>query len=166
MFDATRRDAPATDPPAVAVEGLTMSYDGRIVMQGIDFEVRQGEIFVVMGGSGSGKSTLLKHLVGLKRPAAGTIRFAGADFSRADETARRGMLRRMGVLFQNGALWSGLTLAENVALPIEEYTELEPDAVAEAIAQHYAPQGPADDCPREPVAVTAAGCCGAHPGRG
>ena len=134
MSDAARRDASATDAPAVAVEGLTMSYDGRVVMQGIDFEVRKGEIFVIMGGSGSGKSTLLKHLIGLKQPAAGTIRFDGADFGHADEDARKGMLRRMGVLFQNGALWSGLTLAENVALPIEVYTELPAEAIAELVS--------------------------------
>jgi phospholipid/cholesterol/gamma-HCH transport system ATP-binding protein len=111
-----------------------MSYDGRVVMQAIDFDVRKGEIFVIMGGSGSGKSTLLKHLIGLKEPAAGTILFDGADFGHADEGARRGMLRRMGVLFQNGALWSGMTLAENVALPIEEYTDLPAKAIAEVVS--------------------------------
>jgi phospholipid/cholesterol/gamma-HCH transport system ATP-binding protein len=119
---------------AIAVRELTMKYGGRVVMQALDFEVRRGEVFVIMGGSGSGKSTLLKHLIGLKAPASGTILFDGEDFGTAEEGARRGMLRRMGVLYQNGALWSGLTLAENVALPLEEYTELDPGAVAEVVA--------------------------------
>jgi phospholipid/cholesterol/gamma-HCH transport system ATP-binding protein len=120
--------------PAIEVGGLTMSYGGRVVMQELDFQVRRGEIFVIMGGSGSGKSTLLKHLIGLKKPAAGTILFDGHDFGAADDTARRGMLRRMGVLYQNGALWSGLTLAENVALPLEEYTGLDAPAIAEVVS--------------------------------
>jgi phospholipid/cholesterol/gamma-HCH transport system ATP-binding protein len=111
-----------------------MAYEGRVVMQELGFQVRRGEIFVIMGGSGSGKSTLLKHLIGLRSPAKGEILFGGADFGHADESARRGMLRRMGVLFQNGALWSGLTLAENVALPIEAYTELPPRAIAEVVS--------------------------------
>jgi phospholipid/cholesterol/gamma-HCH transport system ATP-binding protein len=120
--------------PAIEVRNLTMSYGGRVVMQGLDFQVRRGEIFVIMGGSGSGKSTLLKHLIGLKKPAAGTILFDGEDFGAADDAARRGMLRRMGVLYQNGALWSGLTLAENVALPLEEYTGLDAGAIAEVVS--------------------------------
>jgi phospholipid/cholesterol/gamma-HCH transport system ATP-binding protein len=120
--------------PAIEVRDLMMAYGGRVVMQGLDFQVRRGEIFVIMGGSGSGKSTLLKHLIGLKKPAQGTILFDGNDFGAADGPARRAMLRRMGVLYQNGALWSGLTLAENVALPLEEYTELAPAAIAEVVS--------------------------------
>jgi phospholipid/cholesterol/gamma-HCH transport system ATP-binding protein len=122
------------DVAAIEVRDLTMAYGGRVVMQGLDFQVRRGEIFVIMGGSGSGKSTLLKHLIGLKKPASGTILFDGEDFGGADERERRGMLRRMGVLYQNGALWSGLTLAENVALPLEEYTSLAPAAIAEVVS--------------------------------
>jgi phospholipid/cholesterol/gamma-HCH transport system ATP-binding protein len=111
-----------------------MAYGGVVVMQELGFQVQRGEIFVIMGGSGSGKSTLLKHLIGLKKPAAGTILFDGEDFGAADEWTRRGILRRMGVLYQNGALWSGLTLAENVALPLEEYTSLRPDSIAEVVS--------------------------------
>ncbi len=120
--------------PAIEVRNLTMAYDGRIVMRDLSFQVRQGEIFVIMGGSGSGKSTLLKHLIGLKKPEKGMILFGGKDFGEADDATRRGMLRHMGVLYQNGALWSGLTLAENVALPIEEYTSLSPAAIAEVVS--------------------------------
>jgi phospholipid/cholesterol/gamma-HCH transport system ATP-binding protein len=120
--------------PAIEVKDLTMAYGGRVVMQDLGFQVRRGEIFAVMGGSGSGKSTLLKHLIGLKPPAAGTILFDGEDFGAAAPEARKEMLRRMGVLYQNGALWSGLTLAENVALPLEEYTRLDASAIAEVVS--------------------------------
>jgi phospholipid/cholesterol/gamma-HCH transport system ATP-binding protein len=122
------------DAPAIEVRDLMMAYGGLVVMRDLSFEVERGEIFVIMGGSGSGKSTLLKHLIGLKKPAQGTIVFDGADFGDADELTRRGMLRRMGVLFQNGALWSGLTLAENVALPLEEYTNLSAEEIAEVVS--------------------------------
>jgi len=120
--------------PAVDVRGLTMAHGTRVIMEGLDFQLHRGEIFVIAGGSGSGKTTLLKCLIGLMKPAKGTILFDGQDFGQADEEAKKGMLRRMGVLYQNGALWSGLTLAENVALPIEEYTKLGPGAVAEVVS--------------------------------
>ncbi len=118
----------------IEVRELTMAYGERVVMRDLSFQVNRGEIFVIMGGSGSGKSTLLKHLIGLKEPKSGAIFFDGEDYWAGDEADRKRMLRRMGVLFQNGALWSGLTLAENVALPIEEYTDLHPTAVAEIVS--------------------------------
>ena len=118
----------------IEVRGLTMRYGPLVVMEDLDFKVRRGEIFVIMGGSGSGKSTLLKHLIGLKAPAEGSILFGGEDFFEADEKTRKGILRRMGVLYQNGALWSGLTLAENVALPLEEYTELDTTSIGEVVS--------------------------------
>ncbi len=110
-----------------------MAYGPLVIMNDLSFEVNRGEIFIIMGGSGSGKSTLLKHLIGLKKPAKGAILYEGADFFEADEAARKGILRTMGVLYQNGALWSGLTLDENVALPLEHYTDLEPPAIAEIV---------------------------------
>jgi phospholipid/cholesterol/gamma-HCH transport system ATP-binding protein len=118
----------------IEVRELTMKYGPLVVMQDLNFEVERGEVFVIMGGSGSGKSTLLKHLIGLKDPAAGTILFDGEDFGAADAAARRRVQRRMGVLYQNGALWSGMTLAENVALPLEEFTELDDEAIADVVA--------------------------------
>lgn len=124
-------ESPASESPALEVRDLTMAYGTRVIMEGLNFQLRSGEIFVIAGGSGSGKSTLLKHLVGLMEPAKGTILFHGEDFGGAGEEAKKGMLRRMGVLYQNGALWGGLTLAENVALPLEEYTKLPPKAIAE-----------------------------------
>ena len=119
------------DVPAIEVRDLTMAYGDRVVMQNISFSVQRGEVFVLMGGSGSGKSTLLKHLIGLKAPARGTILFEGQEFSADDDDNRRAVLQRMGVLYQNGALWSGLTLAENVALPLTEFTTLDAKAIAE-----------------------------------
>lgn len=111
-----------------------MAYGSLVVMRDLSFRVRRGEIFVIMGGSGSGKSTLLKHLIGLKEPAEGTVLFEGKNYWRADERTRKQMLRRMGVLYQNGALWSGMTLAENVALPLEEYTDLRADEIREVVS--------------------------------
>ncbi len=125
--------AAKTDAPPIEVQGLTMQYGSRVIMHDLNFTVTRGEVFVVMGGSGSGKSTLLKHLIGLNQPASGTILRDGTDFSAADAETRREILRRTGVLYQNGALWSGLTLAENVALPLTEFTTLAADAIADVV---------------------------------
>jgi phospholipid/cholesterol/gamma-HCH transport system ATP-binding protein len=118
----------------IEVRDLTMAYGSLVVMRDLDFRVERGEIFVIMGGSGSGKSTLLKHLIGLEEPTEGTILFEGEDFGAADAAARKKVLRRMGVLYQNGALWSGMTLAENVALPLEEYSELDRASISEVVS--------------------------------
>jgi phospholipid/cholesterol/gamma-HCH transport system ATP-binding protein len=117
----------------IEVRHLTLSYGPVVVMRDLSFSVSRGEVFVIMGGSGSGKSTLLKHLVGLLAPTEGTILIDGEDFGAADADARKDVLRRMGVLFQGGALWSGLTLAENVALPLTEFTTLGADAINDVV---------------------------------
>jgi phospholipid/cholesterol/gamma-HCH transport system ATP-binding protein len=109
-------------------------YGQQVIMRDITFSVARGEVFVLMGGSGSGKSTLLKHLIGLKAPAEGSILFDGAPFDITDDAGRARVLRRIGVLYQNGALWSGLTLAENVALPLTEFTELDTKTIAEVVS--------------------------------
>jgi phospholipid/cholesterol/gamma-HCH transport system ATP-binding protein len=119
--------------PPIEVRHLTMRYGPLVVMRDLNFAVNRGEVFVIMGGSGSGKSTLLKHLIGLMAPAEGTILMDGEDFGAADAEARKKVLRRMGVLYQNGALWSGLTLAENVALPLTEFTKLGADAIGDVV---------------------------------
>jgi phospholipid/cholesterol/gamma-HCH transport system ATP-binding protein len=119
--------------PPVEVRHLTMRYGPFVVMRDLNFAVNRGEVFVIMGGSGSGKSTLLKHLIGLEVAAEGTILIDGDNFGAADGEARNVVLRRMGVLFQNGALWSGLTLAENVALPLTEFTKLGADAIGDVV---------------------------------
>jgi len=121
-------------PPAVEVRNLTMRYGQRLIMKNLNFTIERGEIFVIMGGSGSGKSTLLKHLIGLEKPAEGTILFDGEAFDIEDESGRNRVLRRMGVLFQKGALWSGLTLAENVALPLKEFTDMNERSIADLVS--------------------------------
>nr|HPN09997.1 ATP-binding cassette domain-containing protein [Syntrophales bacterium] len=108
----------------IVVEELTMAYGDFVLQRDLTFTIRRGEIFIIMGGSGCGKSTLLKHLIGLKKPARGGIYFHGRNYWQMEENDREKVTRTFGVLYQGGALWSSLTLAENIALPLEEYTEL------------------------------------------
>src|SRR5215469_8273398 len=117
--------------PEIEVRGLTMAFSGRVVMRGLNFAVGKREIFIVMGGSGSGKSTLLRHLIGLQEPASGEIMYRGVDFIRADDETREAMIRRFGVLYQSSALWSSMTLADNVGLPLAEFTDLSPSEIRE-----------------------------------
>ena len=127
------------DTPAhIEVSGLRMAYGDRVVMNDLNFTVRRGEVFVIMGGSGCGKSTLLRHLIGLQEPAAGAIRYLGDDFTAASHEHRQKMLRRFGVMYQGGALWTSLTLAENVALPLREYTRLNPREIADLVSYKLA----------------------------
>ena len=114
----------AAAKPDIAVRGLTMAFGDFVLMRGLEFEVHSGDIFVIMGGSGCGKSTLLRHLLGLIEPAAGEIFYEDLNFTQADDEQRNNVLRRIGVLYQSGALWSSMTLAENVALPLREFTDL------------------------------------------
>ena len=109
-------------------------YDGRHVLDGVNFRVKRGEILVIMGGSGCGKSTLLRHLIGLNEPAQGEIWYGAENFTRAEPAERQKMLRRFGVLYQSGALWSSMTLAENIGLPLGEYTDLTPAQIREVAA--------------------------------
>jgi len=120
--------------PHIEVEGLTMAYGDRVIQRDLSFSVARGDIFIIMGGSGCGKSTLLRHLVGLLRPAAGRILYRGQDFWTARPSEHTALMRRMGVLYQGGALWSSMTLAENVALPLAEYTRLSPREIAEIVS--------------------------------
>jgi phospholipid/cholesterol/gamma-HCH transport system ATP-binding protein len=112
----------------IAVTDLTMAYGDFLIQQGLNFEIQHGEIFIIMGGSGCGKSTLLKIMIGLKSPTIGAVTYDGKDFWAAPEAEREQMKRKFGTLFQSGALWSSMTLAENVGLPLTQYTDLnEPD---------------------------------------
>jgi phospholipid/cholesterol/gamma-HCH transport system ATP-binding protein len=113
----------SSDEVKINIEKLTMSYGSHLVMQDITANVKKGSVFVIMGNSGSGKSTLLRHMIGLQRPAHGDVLYDGESFWSKDDEARRNQLRRYGVLFQSGALWSSMTLAENIALPLIEYTD-------------------------------------------
>ncbi len=108
-----------------------MAYGEFVVMQHLSFAVRRGDVFIIMGGSGCGKSTLLRHMIGLIEPAAGEVLYDGVSFTRADRDKRDAMLRRFGVLYQGGALWSSMTLAENVGLPLNEFTDLAPAEIRE-----------------------------------
>jgi phospholipid/cholesterol/gamma-HCH transport system ATP-binding protein len=120
-----------TMPSQIIAKDLAIGYEGRAILEHLDFEVTTGEIFIVMGGSGSGKSTLLRNLIGLSEPLHGDIRYGDAVFTGVSADQRREIARRFGVLYQSSALWSAMTLAENVALPIEEFTRLGPTDVRE-----------------------------------
>jgi phospholipid/cholesterol/gamma-HCH transport system ATP-binding protein len=110
-------------------------------MRDINFTVRHGDIFIIMGGSGCGKSTLLRHLIGLKEPTIGEIIYGDVNFTRADQQTRELMLRRFGVLYQGGALWSSMTLAQNVGLPLGEFTDLTSSQIREIAALKLALAG-------------------------
>jgi phospholipid/cholesterol/gamma-HCH transport system ATP-binding protein len=118
---------------AIEVEHLACAYDEHVILQDVTFSVRRGEIFFIVGGSGCGKTTLLRNLVGLQAPLRGSVKFLGRPFTEADPAQRREQLKTFGMLFQGGALWSSLTLRENVALPLEEHTVL-PRAEINALA--------------------------------
>ena len=109
----------------LAVRDLEMRFGDRLIQRDVSFEVERGTIFAVMGGSGCGKSTLLKHLVGLLQPASGRVEYDGVDFWSADDAARSRIRTTFGMLFQSGALWSSMTLLENVCLPLEQHTTLD-----------------------------------------
>jgi phospholipid/cholesterol/gamma-HCH transport system ATP-binding protein len=115
----------------IRVEDLTMAFGSHVVQRNISFEVGAGEIFVVMGDSGCGKSTLMRHMIGLNRPAAGRVLYGEADFWEAGEEERERLQRGFGVLYQTAALFSSMTLEENVSMPLVEYSRLSPDRVRE-----------------------------------
>jgi phospholipid/cholesterol/gamma-HCH transport system ATP-binding protein len=132
---------PAPVPPAIQVQGLEGGYHGQTLLRDVSFEVRRGEIFFVIGGSGCGKSTLLRHLVGLLTPTKGTVSYFGRDFHSRDLAGRRDVLKTFGVLYQSGALWSSLTLRENVSLPLELHTPLTRHEVEEVATLKLAQVG-------------------------
>jgi len=120
----------ATDEePIIRVRGLTAGYGDVVLLDNVSFDVRRGEVFVILGGSGSGKSTLLKHMIGLLEPQSGSVVIDGDDIIAAEGDARRAILRKIGVMYQSGALFGSSTLAENVRLPLEEYTDLASDEI-------------------------------------
>jgi phospholipid/cholesterol/gamma-HCH transport system ATP-binding protein len=122
-----------TKPAIIEVRDLMAKYGDEVVLKDIDFDVRPGEILAIIGGSGCGKTTLLKHLVGLKPPAAGHIAIDGLDITDQEDAAFETALRKIGILFQGGALFGSMTISENVALPIQEYTDLKPAAIASLV---------------------------------
>ncbi|MGR8932978.1 MAG: ABC transporter ATP-binding protein [Gammaproteobacteria bacterium] len=124
--------------PCIVIENLTMAYGDFIIQHDLDFSINRGDIFIIMGGSGCGKSTLLRHLIGLQRPAKGDVYYGEKSLWCADADERQNILKRVGVLFQSGALLSSMTLAENVALPITEATGLPPRQVSELVSYKLA----------------------------
>jgi phospholipid/cholesterol/gamma-HCH transport system ATP-binding protein len=119
--------------PIIQVRDLTARYGEETILEGVSFDVFEGEIFVILGGSGCGKSTLLKHLIALIRPYTGQVIVDGDDISRGDSQVVERLLRKIGILYQSGALFGSMTLAENIALPIMEYTDLSPELVSSLV---------------------------------
>ncbi|MGN6735675.1 MAG: ABC transporter ATP-binding protein, partial [Candidatus Binatia bacterium] len=117
--------------PHITVKDLTMAFGSFVLMRDLNFTVNHGDVFIIMGGSGCGKSTLLRHLIGLIEPSRGNIFYGDENFTKAEPKQRRELLRRMGVLFQTGGLWSSMTLAENIGMLLEEYTDLRPAEIRE-----------------------------------
>ena len=115
--------------PIIRVEHFTAAYERTVIIDDVSFEVQQGEVFVILGGSGSGKSTLLKHMIGLYKPTQGKILIEGDDIVTAEGAARARILRKIGVMYQQGALFGSMTLLENIRLPLEEFTDLPSEAM-------------------------------------
>jgi phospholipid/cholesterol/gamma-HCH transport system ATP-binding protein len=125
---------PAAGEPHIIVKDLTMAFGDFVVMKDLNFTVNRGDVFVIMGGSGCGKSTLLKHMIGLIEPARGEVLYGEQSFTKATPAEREKLLRRFGVLYQTGGLWSSMTLAENVALPLTQFTDLNAKQTSEVAA--------------------------------
>jgi phospholipid/cholesterol/gamma-HCH transport system ATP-binding protein len=123
-----------TSPKAlIEVQDLTMAYGDFILQQNLTFSIHKGSIFTIMGESGCGKSTLLRHLTGLMHPAAGDIYYYGINFWERSEKERVQLMQQCGVLYQSGALWSSMTIGENVALPLQQFTDLSPKLISEIV---------------------------------
>jgi phospholipid/cholesterol/gamma-HCH transport system ATP-binding protein len=129
--------APAHEPH-ISIRDLTMAYGSFVIQRELNFDVARGDIFVIMGGSGCGKSTLLKHMLGLLTPATGDIYYNGNSFTGATEDEREAMRRRWGISYQSGGMFSAMTLAENVALPLQLYTRYDSGEMADIVAYKLA----------------------------
>ena len=116
---------------AIVIENLDMAFGTFLIQRNLNFVIKRGDIFIIMGGSGCGKSTLLRHMLGLIHPANGRIIYGDKSLWESEAAERQAILRRVGVLYQQGALWSSMTLAENIALPLEAYTDLSSAAIRE-----------------------------------
>ncbi|MGO9378247.1 MAG: ABC transporter ATP-binding protein [Dissulfurispiraceae bacterium] len=125
----------------IVVENLTMAYGSYVIQHDLNFTINKGDIFIIMGGSGCGKSTLLRNMVGLVRPAKGEVKYDGVSFWEVDTEEQKRIMRRFGILYQSGALWSSLTLAENIALPLQEYTTLSRSQIKELVSLKLALTG-------------------------
>lgn len=129
----------SADPKAhIQVRDLTMAYGDVLIQRNLSFDIDRGDVFIIMGGSGCGKSTLLRHLIGLKRPASGAVIYHGSSLWDLGPGERNSLQRRMGVLYQSGALWTSMTLAENIALPLQHYTTLPTGQIRELVSYKLA----------------------------
>jgi len=123
-----------TEPiPHIDVKDLTMAFGSFVVQQDLTFTINRGDIFIIMGGSGCGKSTLMRHMVGLIEPAKGQVFYDGISFWDTDPDDREKFMRKIGISYQSGALWSSMTLAENIGLPLQEFTDLNPHQIREIV---------------------------------
>lgn len=120
--------------PHIIVEDLTMAYGTFVVQKDLTFTINHGDIFIIMGGSGCGKSSLLRNLVGLQKPAKGKVFYEDISFWESGPEKREEIMRRIGILYQSGALWSSMTLAENIALPLQTYTDLSAGRIREIVS--------------------------------
>jgi len=132
---------PDNPTPAIELADVTCGYGERVVLEHVSFAVKPAEIFFIIGGSGCGKSTLLRHMIGLHTPSHGEVRYFGRDFVTATAAERKELLRTFGVLYQGGALWSSMTLRDNVALPLELLTDLDRREREEIVALKLAQVG-------------------------
>ncbi len=139
------------DAPVIRVRGLRTQFGRTVIHDGVDLDVRRGEVLAIVGGSGSGKSVLMRTMIGLNRPVGGTIEVLGHDIARFYDTAGRALEARWGVLFQDGALFSSLTVSQNIMVPLKEHTRLAPKLMAEIVSLKIAMVGlPPDACPKYP----------------
>ena len=120
--------------PHIVVQDLTVAYGSNVIQQDLTFAINRGDIFIIMGGSGSGKSTLLRSMVGLLPPAKGQVLYDGQNFWTSELEDQKIIMRKFGILYQSGALWSSLTLAENVALPLQQYMDLSPGQMKKVVS--------------------------------
>ncbi len=124
--------------PFISVRDLSIGYGDRVVQQDLNFDIRKNDIFFVIGGSGCGKTTLLKHMIGLIAPSKGEIRYEGVNYYESDDETKLTLLQNWGITYQSGALFSSMTLAENIALPLQLYTDLSEKQIAETVAYKLA----------------------------
>ncbi len=120
--------------PHIVVKGVTMAYGSFVIQHDLEFTINRGDIFIIMGGSGCGKSTLMRGLSGLKSPTTGEVLYDGVNFWSGTQDDQEKIRRSFGVMFQSGALWSSMTLAENVSLALEQYTNLSPTQIRKTVS--------------------------------
>jgi phospholipid/cholesterol/gamma-HCH transport system ATP-binding protein len=145
---------PPSEDRHVVLDAVSIGYGDNLIQRDLSFTIRRGDVFVIMGGSGSGKSTLMRSLVGLLPPKSGRILLEGESFWDAPQRDRIRLMRRNGVMYQSGALWSSMTLEENVALPIQQYTDLAPRRIHEIAVYKLALVGLGAYCDYYPAEIS------------